>query len=47
MRGGENRVDLVGHRLEHVLEELPSRLSVSCSNELSDGELGRPVDADE
>jgi len=28
-------------------EELPGCLSVSCCNELSDGELGRPVDADE
>lgn len=44
---GENLVDLVGHHLEHVLEELPGRLSVSCCNQLSNGELGCPVDADE
>lgn len=43
----ENRVDLVGHYLEHVLEELPGSLSVSCCNELSNGELGCLVDADE
>jgi hypothetical protein len=40
-------VDLIGHGLEHVLQELPGGLSVSCCNELSDGELGRPVDSDE
>ncbi len=40
-------MDLVGHGFEHVLQELPGRLSVSCCDELSDGELGRPVDADE
>uniref|UniRef100_A4WZ16 Uncharacterized protein n=1 Tax=Cereibacter sphaeroides (strain ATCC 17025 / ATH 2.4.3) TaxID=349102 RepID=A4WZ16_CERS5 len=40
-------MDLVGHDLEHVLEELPGSLSVSRCNELSNGELGRPVDADE
>jgi len=44
---GENRVDLVGHYLEHVLEELAGSLSVSCCNELSNGELECPVDADE
>ena len=42
---GENRVDLIGRGLEHVLKELPGSLSVSSCNELSDGELGRPVDA--
>ena len=40
-------MDLVGHGLEQVLQELPGRLSVSCCNELSDGELGSPVDSDE
>lgn len=40
-------MDLVGHHLEHVLEELPGRLSVSCRNELGNGELGSAVDADE
>ncbi len=40
-------MDLVGHCLEHVLQELPGRLSVSCRNELGDGELGCPVDTDE
>ena len=43
----KNGVDLIGHGLEHVLQELPGSLSVSRCNELSDGELGRPVDADE
>jgi hypothetical protein len=42
---GENGVDLIGHGLEQVLKELPGSLSVSCGNELSDGELGRPVDS--
>ena len=40
-------MDLIGHGLKHVLEELPGSLSVSRCNELSDSELGRPVDADE
>ncbi len=44
---GQDGVDLIGHRFEHVLQELPSRLSVSRVNELGDSELGRPVDADE
>ncbi len=44
---GKNRVDLVGHSFEHVLEELPGRLSVGSCNELGNGELGCPVDADE
>lgn len=44
---GQYGVDLIGHSLEHVLQELPSSLSISRFNELSDGELGCPVDADE
>ena len=44
---GQDRVDLVGHGFEHVLEELACSLSVIFFNELSNGELGRPVDADE
>lgn len=40
-------MDLIGHDLEHVLQELPGRLSVSCCNELSNGELGSAVDANE
>jgi len=43
----ENRVDPIGHGLEHVLEELPGCLSVSFCTEFNNGELGRPVDADE
>jgi len=43
----ENGVELIGHGFEHVLQELPCRLSVSGCNELSDGELGCPVDFDE
>ena len=42
----QNRVDLVGHSLEHVLQKLLGRLSVSRCNELSDSEPGCPVDAD-
>ncbi len=42
---GENGVDLIGHGLKHVLQELPGRLSVSSCNELSDGEFGRSVNA--
>ena len=38
-------MDLVGHGLKHVLQELPGRLSVSSCNELSDGELGCSVNA--
>lgn len=44
---GENCVDLVGHGFEHVLQELPGRLSISRCNELSNSELGCPVNADE
>jgi len=44
---GQDRVDLVGHGLEHVLEELLGRLPVSRCNELGDRELGCPVDAHE
>jgi len=43
--GVDNGVDLIGHGLEHVLQELPGGLSVSCRNELGDGEFGRPVNA--
>lgn len=43
----QNRVDLIGHGLEHVLQELPGCLSVSSCNELSNDELRCPVDADE
>ena len=42
---GKNRVDLIGHGFEHVLQELPGGLSVSRCNELGDGELGRSVNA--
>lgn len=38
---------LAWHGLEHVLKELGSRLSVSSCNELSDGELGCAVNANE
>jgi hypothetical protein len=41
----ENGVDLIGYGFEHMLKELPGRLSVSGCNELSDGELGRSVNA--
>ncbi len=41
----ENRVDLVEHGFDHVLQEVSGRLSVCRFNELHDGELGRPVDA--
>jgi len=44
---GQDGVDLIGHGLEHVLQELPGRLSISSCNELGDGELGRSVDANE
>ena len=43
----QDGMDLVGHGFEHVLQELPGGLSVSIRNELSDSELGRPVDSDE
>lgn len=44
---GQYGVDLIGHGFEHVLQELPGRLSVGCCNELGDGEFGSPVNADE
>lgn len=40
-------MDLIWRCFEHVLEELPSRLSGSRVNELGDSELWRPVDTDE
>lgn len=43
---GQDRVDPVGHSFEHVLQELPRRLSVSRCHELGDGELGGLVNAD-
>jgi hypothetical protein len=43
----ENRVDLIRHGFEQVLQELLGGLSVRLCNELSDGELGGPVDTDE
>jgi hypothetical protein len=43
----ENGVDLVGRGLEQALKELPSGRSVSCCNQLRDGELGCAVDSDE
>ena len=42
---GQDGVDLVRHGLKHVLQELPGRLSVSSCIELSDGELGRSINA--
>jgi len=44
---GENGVDLIGHRLEHVLQELPSRLPVRLVDELGQGKLACAVDVDE
>ncbi len=44
---GQDGVDLARHGFEHVLQELPGRLSVSRCHELGDGELGRPVDTHE
>ena len=41
----QNRMDLVRHGLEQVLQELPGGLSVSRFNELSNCELGSSVDA--
>lgn len=43
----QNRVDLAGHCLKHVLGELLGGLSVSSCNDLNNGELERPVDSDE
>ena len=43
----ENGVDLVGYGFEHVLQKLPSSLSVSRCNELRHGELAGSVDANE
>jgi hypothetical protein len=44
---GRDCVDLTGHSFQQVRQELPGCLSVSCRNELGDGELGSAVDADE
>lgn len=44
---GQYGVDLVGHRLQQALQELPSRAPIRRFNELGDGELGGPVDAHE
>ena len=41
----ENGVDLIGHGFENVLQELPGHLSVSRCTKLSDGKLGRSVNA--
>jgi len=42
---GEDRMDLVGHDLEHMLKEFPSCLPVCLIDELGHGELARAVDA--
>ncbi len=42
---GQDGVDLVRHGLKQVLRELPGGLSVSRFNELSNCELGSPVNA--
>ena len=39
------RMVRIWHGLKHVMQDLPGRLSVSRCNELSDGELGRSVNA--
>ena len=44
---GENGVDLIGHRLEHVLQELPGRLPVGLLDQLGHGKLACAVNADE
>lgn len=44
---GQDCMDLVGHGFEHVLQELPGRLSVGRCNDLGNRELGCPVNADE
>jgi hypothetical protein len=43
---GQDGVDLIGHSFEHELQELPVFLSAVAA-ELSDDELGCPVDANE
>jgi hypothetical protein len=40
----QDGADLLGHGFEPVLKKLPGSLSISVGNELSDGELERPVD---
>lgn len=42
----ENGVNLVRHRFEHVLKELPRRLPVCLLDELGHGELAGAVNAD-
>jgi hypothetical protein len=44
---GENGVDLIGHRLEHVLQELPGGLPVSPRDESGNGKLAYTVNTHE
>jgi hypothetical protein len=44
---GQGGVDLVRHGLKNVSKELLGRLSFSCCKELSEGELGCPVNAED
>jgi hypothetical protein len=44
---GQDRVDLVGDGLEHVLQELPGGAPISLFDELGDRELAGAVNADE
>jgi hypothetical protein len=44
---GQDRVDPVRHRLQQVLEGLPSRSSISLVDKLGDREFTRAVDANE
>jgi hypothetical protein len=44
---GKNRVNLTGHGLEHVLQELPGCFPVCLLDELAHGKLAPAVNADE
>ena len=44
-RGGWDRVDAMGNRLEQKLEELPCGLSIRLIHELGNGEIAGPVNA--
>lgn len=44
---GEDRVDAVGHRCQHMLQKLPGGLPVGRVHELRDDELAGAVNGDE
>ena len=46
-RGCQDGMDAIGNCLEQMLEEFPCGFTIRFVHKLGDGELTRPVDADD